>query len=204
MGRHDVHQGAADDHAVGDLGDGLDVGGGGDAEADADGQGGVLTDLRDGRSQISGQFGAFAGDAFAGDIVDEARGVLGDEADAGRGRGRGHDEDIGQAVLLAGGDQVAGLFGRAIEHQQAVAASFADLAAVVLHAEREQQVIITIEHHRLIRAGAHGAEDVEQAVVGHAAFKGALGGELVRQAVGERVGEGYADFEDIGAVLGQG
>ena len=35
MGGDDVHEGAADDHAVGDLGDGLDVGGGRDAEADA-------------------------------------------------------------------------------------------------------------------------------------------------------------------------
>ena len=34
MGGDDVHERAADDHAVGDLGDGLDVGGGGDAEAD--------------------------------------------------------------------------------------------------------------------------------------------------------------------------
>ena len=33
MGGDDVDECTADDHAVGDLGDGLDVGGGGDAEA---------------------------------------------------------------------------------------------------------------------------------------------------------------------------
>ena len=138
MGGHHVHEGATDDHAVRDLGDGLDMGGGGDAEAHADGQGGVLTDLRHGRSQVGGQFGALSGDAFTGHVVDEAGGVLGDEADTGRGRGRGHDKDIGEAVQLAGGDEITGLFWWAIQDQQAIATGFADFAAVVLDAKREE------------------------------------------------------------------
>ena len=204
MGGDDVHEGAADDHAVGDLGDGLDVGGGGDAEADADGQGGVLADLGDRGREVGGQFGALAGHAFARDVIDEAGGVLRDEADARGRRGRGHDEDVGEAVLLRGRDQFVGFFGRAVQDEEAVGAGFADLGAVAVEAEREQQVIIAIEHDRLVRAGAHGAEHVEQAVVGHAAFEGALGRELVGQAVGERVGEGHAHFEHVGAVLRQG
>ena len=204
MGGDDVHEGAADDHAVGDLGDGLDVGGGRDAEADADGQGGVLADLGDRGREVGGQFGALAGHAFARDVVDEAGGVLRDEADARGRRGRGHDEDVGEAVLLRGRDQFVGFFGRAVEDEQAVGAGGAHLGAVAVEAEREQQVVIAVEDDRLVRAGAHRAEHVEQAVVGHAAFEGALGRELVGQAVGERVGEGHAHFEHVGAVLRQG
>ena len=164
----------------------------------------MLPDLGDSGRKIGGQFGALAGHAFAGDVVDEAGGVLGDEADARGRRGRCHDEDISEAVFLRGCDQFLGFFGRAVEDEHAVGTGFADLGAVAVEAEGEQQVIIAIEHDRLIGAGAHRPEHVEQAVVGHAAFEGALGCELVREAIGERVGEGHAHFEDIGTVLRQG
>ena len=105
-------------------------------------------------------------------------------------------------MFLRGRDQLLGFFGRAVEDEHAVGAGGADLGAVAVEAEGEQQVIITIEHDRLVGAGAQGAEHIEQAVVGHAAFEGALGRELVGQTVGERVGEGHAYFEHVGAVLG--
>ena len=145
----DVHEGAADDYTVRDLGDGLDVGGGGDTEADADREGSMLTDLGDRGGEVGGQLGALAGDAFARDVVDEARGVLRDEADARGRRGRSHDEDVGEAVLLRGGDQFVGFFGRAVEDEQAVGAGFADLGAVVVEAEGEQQVVIADVRLRL-------------------------------------------------------
>ena len=130
--------------------------------------------------------------------------MLGDQSHAGGRGGRRHDEDISEAVLLAGGDEVAGFFGRAIEDEQAIGSGFADLAAIAFDPKGEEQVIITIEHDGLIGPGASGADDVQQAVVSHAGFERALRGQLIRQTVGERIGEGDTDFEDVGAVLGEG
>ena len=134
----DVDEGTAHDDAIGDFADGLDVGGAGDAKADADGQGSVLADFGHGRGKVGGELGAFAGDAFAGDVVDETGGVLRDESDACRRRGRCHDEDVRQAMLLTGRNQVAGFFWWAIEHEQPIAARSLDLSAVGFDAEREE------------------------------------------------------------------
>ncbi len=93
VGGDDVDDGAADDYAVGDGGYGGGVGAGGYAEADDYGASGVFADFGDVGAHGGGEGVSLTSYAFAGDVVDEASGGLGDELHAGGGRSGGNDED---------------------------------------------------------------------------------------------------------------
>ena len=86
-------------------------------------------------------------------------------------------------MLLTGRDQVTGFFGWAIEHKQSVAARSLDLAAIGFDAEREEKVVVAVKNDRLIGRSPRSGHDLQQVVEGHPRFQGALGGQLIGQAI---------------------
>jgi len=69
----------------------------------------------------------------------------------------------------------------------------------------EHQVVVSIEDDR--RAGMVGTKSphqIEDAGAGHAGSERALGGKLIGQAIGERIGKRNAQFKQIDAVREDG
>ncbi len=99
---------------------------------------------------------------------------------------------------------IGGLFGREVEHEDAVYACFFGAFGVSALVLGEYEVVVGVEDYGLLGEGADLANEIEDGVLSHARFEGALGCELVGEAVGEGIGEGDADFEDIYAVFEEG
>lgn len=197
--------GGTDDDAVGGLGDEGGLFGVGDAEADADGGVGVLFDGGDLCGDGFGGCGVAAGDARAGKGVDEALGLLGEEFDA-FGRGGWRDEaDVGESLEF-GEFFGEGCFVRGeVEEEDAVGPGGDGVGLEFSKAVGEDGVEVGEEDD-----GGGGvclaevADEVESAGGCHAGFEGAVGGHLVDDAVGEGIGKGEAEFDDMGTDVGEG
>ena len=90
---------------------------------------------------------------------------------------------------------------RKIEDQQAVDASLRSLTMETLKTELENRVHVGIKDDRHLRTGADLANAIEHSRNGDAGFQGTLSGELIDQAVGQRVGKWDSQFDDICAGL---
>ena len=87
---------------------------------------------------------------------------------------------------------------REVEHEQAVRAGLEGLEAEALDAVGVDEVEVGVEDDGDLRLGAHGLENFEDARRGRAGLERALGGELVDDAVGEGIGKGDAELDDVG------
>ena len=144
-----------------------------------------------------------AGDARQRHQVDEARRVADHRGDAFRGGGRRQQEDQRQAVRPARGFEFAGFFGRQVGHDEAVGARGGGVRDVARHAVRQDGIDIAHQQERLRHAGRTQAGGQRQAAgQGHALLQRHLRRVLDRRPVGQRVGEGHAQLDQIGAGRG--
>lgn len=196
-----IHHGAADDAAIRFLRDAFGLVGIRDAEADDDGQRGVGPDLRDLRGEIRCDAGLHSGHAFTGDVVDETCTAFDDGGHAVFRRGRRDEVDVAKARLFHQGFVVVTFFRGQIQYEQAVHARPGGLVDELFHADAMDEVEIDVEDDGDLRLLADVRNGFQQAGRGGAGFQAALGGELVHQAVRERIAKGHAQFQDIHARL---
>ena len=201
-----IDDGAADDDGFGVLRDEGGLFRRGDSEADGNRERGVSADFRGHLADGVGDLGLHSRDAFARDVVDETRGPLDDERDAVVGRGGRDEVDDGQPGVAHEGFVVVGFLGREVEDEQAIDARGGGIADELRDAAAVEEVVVNVEHEGNLRVAADGADGVENLGGRGAGLEAALGGELVHEAVGERIAEGHADFEDVHAraIKGEG
>src|SRR6266436_2906049 len=98
---------------------------------------------------------------------------------------------------------VGGFFGSEVGGEDAVGPSFAGGAREFFQAQLEDGIVVAEEHERNLRGLTDAADEFDYTGERGAGFKGALGGALNGGAVGERIAEGNAEFDDVGAGLGE-
>ncbi len=148
-----------------------------------------------------GDGGLGAGDADAGDGVDEALRRGGDGGEAGVGRGGRGEEDGREVVGAHCGEVFGGLFDDHVGEQDAVDAGLGSRGAEGGQAHADDGIEVGEEDEAgsgagVARSCARKLEDVGQAdAAGNRAFAGALDDG----AVGEGVAEGDAELDHVGA-----
>ena len=195
----DVAEGGADDDAVGHGRELLGVGAVADAEAEADGQGADGLDLGGVLADGFVIQAAFAGGAGFGHEVEEAAGFLRDlfhAVGASRGGDEENDLDVGS---LERGAQRAGFLGRQIHDEQAVDSGRVRGLGEAVEAVLEERVVVAEEHDRNFGLAPQAGGEVEGFRQRHAGLERALGGFLDDGAVGSRIGERHAEFENVDA-----
>lgn len=192
-----VDDGGADDDGVGVGGHFAGLIGIGDAEADGDGQLGMLTDAAGHVADGSADGGLHAGDTFAGDVVDEALGAAGDPFDAGI-RGGGSDEPDGaHAGLPHECLIVIGFLRGQIEDEESIDTGGGGLGDEVVETDAMEEVEIDVEDDGDLGVASDVGDGLEDFGRGGAGGEATLGGELVDDAIGEWIAEGDTEFEDI-------
>ena len=157
----------------------------------------MLADERDTFSQVARHARLHPGHALARDVVDEAGAALDDGGDAFVRRG-GCDEPDGAEAGVAHQLFVGvGFLGRQVEHEQSVHARVGGVGDELLHAAAVQEVEINVEDNRDFRLAPDFSDGRQELRRRGAALQAALGGELVHEAVRQRVAEGDAKLEDV-------
>ena len=119
----------------------------------------------------------------------------------------GRDEEHGfQAVFLEGFlVELLVLIERQVGQNEAIDAHGGRLAAELLHPKLHHRVEVAHEQHRRFgHGGAQALQLLEQHRQVHAVGQGHRAAALNDRAIGQRVGKGHADFEDVGPGLHQG
>src|SRR6266446_7499702 len=98
---------------------------------------------------------------------------------------------------------VGGFFGSEVGGEDAVGPSFAGGAREFFQAQLQDVIEIAKEHERNLRGLTDASDEFDYTGERGAGFKGALGGALDCGAVGERIAEGNAELDDVGACLGE-
>jgi len=88
---------------------------------------------------------------------------------------------------------------RKIENQKAVDAGVARFAMKTFESELEDRIQVGVEDDRDLGARPDLADAIEDARNSGARFQGALGRQLIDEAVGERIGKWNSELEDVGA-----
>lgn len=193
--------GAPDDNGLGMSRDSADVVGGGHAKADSDGEGRDLADAGDLCGQIVWDRVALASDAGAGDVVDEAAGVCGDQAEALIGAGRCGEEDGVDAGAVELALERRGFFRGHVEDEDAIHARGGGFFGETRKTEAVDGIQIREKDNRDLRTVADLADEVDDVIQSNAVAQGTFRGFLVGFAVGEGIGERDAEFDQVGASL---
>ncbi|EGE58214.1 hypothetical protein RHECNPAF_334005 [Rhizobium etli CNPAF512] len=175
-----------------------------DAEADADGQLGMLLDALDGARNQRRIGQRRAGDAVHRDIVDEAGGVF---------------QHGGQALLVGGrrcqADEVDPLadrrnaelvihLGRQVDDDQPVDTGGQRVIEEFFDAVDVDRIVIAHHHDRRRIVGfAEVGSQLQRLLQRLATLQRTLTGQLDRRTVGHRIGKGHAEFDDVGPCLRQ-
>ena len=182
--------------------DGRSLIGRADAEAHADRQFGVTLDALDmGAHGFLGRR-TRAGDAQHRDEIDEARGILQHRRQAlvvGGGGRQQHGVDAGRDRV---GLEFIGLFRRQVDQDETVDTGGGGILAEALGAALVDEIVVAHQQdRRVVVAGflAKATHHVEGRIDGDARLQRTLTGELDRRAVGHRIGEGHAEFDEIRA-----
>jgi len=201
-------EGAADDGRVGartvDIVDDLsDVLRGGDAEANGEREIGDLAEFADACGDgVGGEAGCVgvAGDAGAGEDVDEASAGGGDLRSALRLGGGGDEEGAGEAGGAGAGGEICGFFERHIGEDEAVEAGGLGVGDEAVGADAVDDGDADHRDEAEVWARAAGLGDrVVDTGGGGAALEGFVHGGGDHGTVGDRVAEGVADFDDAGS-----
>src|SRR6266568_8267559 len=197
------HEGGADDGGVGEAAENGDVAGEREAEADGNGE------FRDGagpaqeRGQIVGESIFRAGNTGAGDEIEEAGGAGGDFSEAlVSGSGSAKEDGV---EMISGEDAaiVAGFFGCQVGGENAISTRGFGGGCEFFEAHLQNGIVVAEEDKRdIARWGARladAADEIEDAGKRGARFQGAFGSALDGRAVGERIAERDAEFDDVGA-----
>ena len=194
----------ADDDAVAMGGDGGGLLGGVDAEADADGDLGVLFDPGDGFADRVGGGSVGACDAGAGESVNKPFRLFSEKLYAICRSGRGNEGDDAQAMGGGHFRMLCGFVGWEVEREDAVDSGGGGGGVEFVPAVGNDGVEVGVEDDGGFVRFPEIADEVEDLDGGGAGFEGTVGGELVDDAVSERVGKGEAEFDDVGAGVGEG
>src|ERR1700730_13573965 len=144
-----------------------------------------------------------AGNAGAGDEIEEAGRNGRDFCQPFIG-GSGRAEK-NRVEMMRGEDTaiVGGFFGSEVGREDTVGACFAGGAREFLEAHLQDGIVVTEKHERGLGGCADATNEIDYAGERGAGFEGALGGALNGGAVGERIAEGDAEFDDVGAGFGK-
>ena len=93
--------------------------------------------------------------------------------------------------------------GRKVENQKAIHASFPCRAMETLESELKDWVQVSVKNDRNLGLSANFADAIKNTGNGGARLQGPLRGQLVDQAIGEWIGEGDAELDNVGACLFQ-
>lgn len=198
-----IDEGAPDHDPVGHRGDGPDMFRPGNSESDNDRLAGVLADQGKPFAEVLGHLFPFPGYPFSTDIIDKSGGVPANPLNPVLRRGRGHNVDGLEPGVPAGGLPFAGFLRRQVEDQDGIDPSIAGAAGIVRKALGEDQVVVGIQDNRRLREGADFTDQMEDPSLVHAGGQGPFGGQLVGQAVSQRIRKRDAQFQDIGAAFDQ-
>ncbi len=194
----------ADNGAIRNLRNGLCGLGRFDAEAHDYGQIGLRLDPGDFGGDIGGLRLCRAGDAGDGDVVDKAGCVFEHFGQAFVIRGGGRQPDEIDACLLGRNAEFVIFFGRQINDDQPVDPGRNRIGQKRINAARIDRVVIAHHHDGCFIIGLpHSAGVFERFFKGLSACQRPLTGKLNGGAIGHRVGEGHAEFDDIDARAGQ-
>ena len=198
-----VDDGAADDDSIGEGGNLAGLLGVGDTKADTDGKGGGFFQEANFFTEGSREVLLHAGDAFAGDIIDESGGRGDEGADAGFGGGGSDENDPSQ--VASRGKVVGGFLGGKVEKEESIGAGSDGIGFKLLPAVGENRVVVGKENERDVAFFVpEPFDEFQDSGQGGAGFEGALATKLVDDAVGQGIGKGNAEFDQVGASFCQG
>ena len=158
--------------------------------------------LHDG-TKVGLDFAPGAGDAQAGDQVQEPFRLLGDHGDA-VGRGGSDEGDEIDPVLMAEGQKLLLLLEGQVGQNQAVHADVPTGGDELFRAVGKYHIGISHEHHRHGHVLAQLPHEVKNLVGGHASLQRPQVGSLDDRPFGHGVGERDAQLDEVGAVLDGG
>ena len=144
-----------------------------------------------------------AGYAGARDEIEKPGGRGGDFLQAlvgGSGRGEKNGVEI---VRVQDAAIVLGFFGREIGDEDAVGSGLRGSRGKFLQSHLQDGIEVAEEDKRDLAGFADAANQIENAASVAPALQGAFGGTLNRGAIGERIAEGHAKFDDVGAGFGE-
>ncbi len=177
----------------------------GDAEADGDGEIGVLADEFD--ALLEGEVVellAFAGDADAGEEVDEAGALIDDLADALRGGGGSNEEcerevvEASEACEWFGGGEID------IRDDEAIEAGGGGIGGELLRADASDDGIADHGDEAEVGLGADAFDGFKDFAGSDAGLEGLMHGGGDDGAIGDGIGERNAEFGEGGAGLLEG
>src|SRR5260370_20822504 len=107
---------------------------------------------------------------------------------------------------MMGGENAAvvgGFFGSEIGGEDAVSGDFGGGARELFEGKLQDRIVVAKENERNLRGLTDAADEFDYTGERGAGFEGAFGGALDGRAVGERIAEGDAEFDDVGAGFGE-
>ena len=175
----------------------------GDAEPHGDRQPSPACPFADARDQSRRTIGnvfALAGNAGAGDGVDESLAVLGDGGKALIRAGGRSKEDRREADAVHLGEVGRGFFDDHVRQQDTVDAGGSGCVGEVGQAEAQDGIEIGKDHQAgMGTGGAQIAGQGKHVYETGTAREGAFTGALDDRAIGERIAEGNAELDDVRA-----
>lgn len=189
----------ADDGGVGEATEDGDVAGQRNAEADSDGKLRDAAGAAEKGGKIVWQRVLCSGHAGAGDEVEESGGDSGDFGEALVCGSRCAEEN--GVEMMRGEDAaiVVGLLGSEIGDENAVGACVGSGSSEFFEAHLQDGIVVAEEDEGNLAGLANLADEVDDLTKSGAGFESAFRGALDGGAVGERIAEGNAKFDDIGA-----
>ncbi len=171
------------------------------AEADGKRQSGELAHPRDERLDRFRNFLLFAGDAGPRDEIDEAGRVLGNQFEAALAAGGGGEKDRIETEAAECADGLGCFFDGKIGEQHAIDTGFGGILRQLFKAVAKQWIEIAEEQQRDLGRPADLADDFKEPGQVCAGAEGTIGGALNDGAIGNGIGEGHSEFDQIGAAL---
>ena len=191
--------GAADNDSIAFLGDLSGLFGGGNAESDGDGEVRVGFDFANLGTDAVREASLLAGDAFAGDVVNEALCGFRNQLHA-FGRCGGSNESNGQETVGLHELGVAcGFIWGKIEDQNAVRAGGGSICMELVEAIDINRVQISKEDDRDFRGRADLFHCIKHSQYASSGIDGATRCRLDRGPIGKGIGKGDAEFDDVHA-----
>jgi len=198
-----IDDGAADDNPIGKGRNLAGLFGGGDAKAHTDRKRGRFFQEGDFLPQCGGKGLLHPCHALPGNVVDKARGGGDEGTNTGFGCGGGDEND--PAEVAAGREVVCGLFGREIEKKETIGPGPDGGRFKLFTTESENRVVVgEKDEGDVALLFPQLGDELKNAGKSGAGLEGTLAPELVDDAVGQGIGKGNAQLDQIGTRLGEG